>query len=179
MTKRKDKSRQSTHTTQFHGPVRGPVHTGSGDIRIGDLSYGVSEQGLAQLRDQLITALDAARYQVVTTVIERLQAERLQEVQEMATSLEQAQLAQQDAAQFLTTLRQALVEAQQRAVLPVPSSAPAMTDIVDAPDLDIVHKLKLTLPIIPFLLDYEGEVQLGSTINLEMAWEWLKRKLGR
>ena len=50
---------------------------------------------------------------------------------------------------------------------------------MDTPALGVAHKLKLTVPIIPFSLGYEGEIQLGSRMNLEMAWEWLKQKLGQ
>ena len=97
----------------------------------------------------------------------------------MTTALEQAQLTQQDATQLVSTLRQTLAEAEEKAILPAPAGAQAITNIIDAPDLDISNKLKLTIPIIPYLLDYEAEVQLDSTINLEMVWNMLKTKLGR
>lgn len=50
------------------------------------------------------------------------------------------------------------------------SSADQLSKMIDAPALDVKHKLKLTLPIIPFLLDYEGEIELNSRLNLERAW---------
>ena len=33
-------------------------------------------------------------------------------------------------------------------------------------NMDVRHKLKLTIPIIPFILDYEGEIEVGSGTNL-------------
>lgn len=170
----KDKPHQHIKT-HFHGEVKGPVHTGSGDIRIDQLTYGADEQALAQLQADLIARLDAAQYQVVTVIVTRLRAAQVQELQVLLAGLEQIQLTQQETAHWLTTVRPALAEAGEKGVLPVSGA----TDIVDAPGLGVAHKLKLTLPIIPFLLGYEGEVQLASRMNLEMAWEWMKKKLGR
>jgi hypothetical protein len=169
------KEPQQRIETHFHGEVKGPVHTGSGDIRIDQLTYGADEQTLAQLQADLIARLDAAQYQVVTAIVTQLRADKLQELQVLLASLEQIQLSQQEMAHWLIAVRPALVEASEKKLLP----APGATDIVDAPSLGVAHKLKLTLPIVPFLLGYEGEVQLGSRMNLEMAWEWLKNKLSR
>lgn len=48
-------------------------------------------------------------------------------------------------------------------------------ELVDlgAPTLDLRHKLKLAVPIIPWLLTYEGEVDLGNHMGLEAAWQAL------
>jgi hypothetical protein len=43
-------------------------------------------------------------------------------------------------------------------------------ELASAPDLDIKHKLKVTIPIVPVLLSYEGAFELGSRLNLEEAW---------
>ena len=161
--------------THFHGEVKGPVHTGAGHIRIDQLTYGTDEQALSQLHADLIARLDATHYQVVIAIVTQLQVAQMQELEALLTGLEHIQLTQQELTQYLTTLRPALKEATRKGLLP----ASSVSDIVDAPDLGIVHKLKLTLPIIPFLLGYEGEIQLGSRMNLEMAWEWLKKKLTR
>jgi len=170
----KDKPHQHAET-HFHGEVKGPVHTGSGDIRIDQLTYGANEQAITRLRVDLIARLDAAQYQVVTGIVNQLRAEKVQELQTLLASLERIQLTQEEMSHWLAALRPALAEARDKGVLPTPGA----TEIVDAPSLGVAHKLKLTLPIIPFLLGYEGEIQLASKMNLEMAWEWLKRKLSR
>jgi hypothetical protein len=51
-----------------------------------------------------------------------------------------------------------------------------LSEVVDAPKLDVKHKLKVTVPIIPYFLSYEGEVELKSGLDLEGAW---KRLVGR
>ena len=53
-------------------------------------------------------------------------------------------------------------------------SARQVTELASAPGLDIKHKLKVTIPIVPVLLSYEGAFELGSRLNLEAAWRALR-----
>jgi hypothetical protein len=54
-------------------------------------------------------------------------------------------------------------------------------DIIGEPGLDIAHKLKVCIPIIPMLLAYEGEISLSQKANLEAAWqrltEWVRERI--
>ena len=43
--------------------------------------------------------------------------------------------------------------------------------------LDVKHKVKLAIPIIPMVLDYEVEIELGSGFNLGEVWYSLKKRL--
>jgi hypothetical protein len=49
--------------------------------------------------------------------------------------------------------------------------------VIKTPNLDLKNKLKITLPIIPLLMQYEGEIELGSGFNIQSAWEKLISKL--
>ena len=48
------------------------------------------------------------------------------------------------------------------------------SEVVDDPKLDVGHKLKVSIPIIPLILSYEGEIDLKSGLNLKKAWQKLK-----
>jgi len=48
------------------------------------------------------------------------------------------------------------------------------SEVVNDPKLDVGHKLKVTIPIIPLMLSYEGEIDLKSGLNLKKAWQKLK-----
>lgn len=48
------------------------------------------------------------------------------------------------------------------------------SDVVDDPKLDVGHKLKVSIPIIPLILSYEGEIDLKSGLNLKKAWQKFK-----
>jgi len=168
---------QISHETSFHGPVYGPVHTGSGDIHVEQSAYATDEESLARLRAGLIASVDVTRYPALAFIIARLKAGQIREVGELLAALEKTQLSQSEIARFLTTLSPALAEAREKGVLP--ADTPDITDASAWPDLAPAHRLKLALPLISFLLGYEGELHLENRVNLEMAWAWLKEKLGR
>jgi hypothetical protein len=49
--------------------------------------------------------------------------------------------------------------------------------IIDDPKLDSNHKLKYSIPLIPLILSYEGEIELKSGLNLKKAWQSLKARI--
>ncbi len=54
------------------------------------------------------------------------------------------------------------------------SEAEKVSGIVNDPKLDSNHKLKYSIPIIPLILSYEGEVALKGGVDLKRAWQGLK-----
>ncbi|MGC9333044.1 MAG: CHAT domain-containing protein [Anaerolineae bacterium] len=52
-SKAQEVTRSASHSTQFHGPVYGPAHSGSGSIQVDHLKYGVDVRDLDELFDVL------------------------------------------------------------------------------------------------------------------------------
>lgn len=46
-----------------------------------------------------------------------------------------------------------------------------VSEMLKSPELDFQHKVKVSLPIIPLLVDYEAEIGLGTGFNLKSMWE--------
>jgi hypothetical protein len=57
------------------------------------------------------------------------------------------------------------------------SEAKRLSEMVDDPKLDVNHKLKVSIPIIPLILSFETEVELKSGLNLKAAWQRLKARV--
>ena len=53
-------------------------------------------------------------------------------------------------------------------------AARKLAEVAGDPGLDVKHKLKVMIPILPVLLAYEGELELGSHLNLREAWAALR-----
>jgi len=53
----------------------------------------------------------------------------------------------------------------------------AAQQLAEDPSLDARHKLEVTIPIIPLLVDYKFETELGSRANLVALWDALKAKV--
>ena len=50
-----------------------------------------------------------------------------------------------------------------------------MNDVLDSPNLDIKHKIKISIPIIPIFLSYIGEVEIKSGLKLSVLWQKLSK----
>ncbi|OYD99559.1 hypothetical protein [Nostoc sp. 'Peltigera membranacea cyanobiont' 232] len=59
----------------------------------------------------------------------------------------------------------------------LPSGNEAIIEVLNHPTLDAKHALKVSIPIIPFILSYEGELGLGAGVKIREAWERWKTKL--
>lgn len=51
-----------------------------------------------------------------------------------------------------------------------------ISTIINSPTIDAKHALKVSIPIIPFILSYEGELGSGIGINLREVWKRLKSR---
>jgi len=81
----------------------------------------------------------------------------------------------------LNALQQALLEIRQTEIglydSQMMSEAKSLSEVVDDPKLDVTHKLKVSIPLIPLILSYETEVELKSGLNLKAAWQRLKARV--
>ena len=81
----------------------------------------------------------------------------------------------------LDAVQQALSEIKEKeAILHDPQlvrEVENLSAVVDDPKLDVTHKLKVSVPIIPLILTYETEVGLKSGLNLKVAWQRLKARV--
>jgi hypothetical protein len=98
-------------------------------------------------------------------------------VQTLLDAIELDRIDQTEMAAMMVASGEALTESHERGV-----ALPEVEDIEEiilAPHLDLKHKLKFMIPIVPLLLHYEGEIELGSRVNLEAAWDHLVSKFRR
>lgn len=79
---------------------------------------------------------------------------------------------------MLAEVRQ-MIKASQEKELDLPEENVIIAEIINSPEIDAKHALKVSIPIIPFILAYEGELGLGTGINLKEAWKGLKSKFTR
>jgi hypothetical protein len=139
------------------------------------------QENLADLRQAVLARFDASEQTIIAAVVERLDQSQLATIQTVLDAIEAGRIPESDLQETLLAMQQALAEIQQRDIV---FSDPALTteveqlaEVVDAPRLEVKHKLKVTVPIIPLLLSYEGEVELKSGLNLEAAWRRLVDKV--
>ncbi len=132
---------------------------------------------LADLRRTLLNRFDAGERALIAAWTERLDRAQLETVAAILEALETGSVPRREMEATLAAVRNVLA-ALQRGGIPLPAEARGLQEAVDAPRLDVQHKFKVTIPVIPGLLAYEGKIGLGSGADLEAAWrrlvEWVK-----
>lgn len=126
---------------------------------------------LHQMRQDLLLRYDTTEQATIEAVAQQLDRNQLMLTQNLLDALEANQVSEQQMQQMLAVLEER--------VPALPPSQAAVAEIIKSPELDAKHKLKVTLPLVPFLVDYEGELELGSGFNIKSAWEQLLTKLRR
>ena len=126
-----------------------------------------------QLRqmDAKLNVLLSGQVVIYEGLLKQLNANQLALTQKLQDALEANQVSEPQMQQMLAVLEERIPS--------LPPSQAAIAEVIKDPELDAKHKLKVTLPIVPMLLEYEGEVELGSGFNLKSVWEQLVAKLRR
>ena len=134
------------------------------------------EDNLKDLRKTLLARLDASERVIISAIVQQLDQNQLAIVQSILDEIGTHSVPENELQETLSALQQALLEIRQTGLndLQLVSEAKSLSEVVDDPKLDVNHKLKVSIPIIPLILSYETEVGLKSGRNLEAAWQRLK-----
>lgn len=135
---------------------------------------------LGDLREAMLARLAMSEQAIVANVLAQLNQTQLEATEAMLQALEENRFEEEMWQEILTAAQQTLTELQQLRGQLDPSlghNVQQMVEIVAAPQLDVRHRLKVVAPIIPFILSYEGELELNSSANLESVWQRLLTRL--
>ncbi|MBD2134175.1 hypothetical protein H6F47_17480 [Sphaerospermopsis sp. FACHB-1094] len=123
-------------------------------------------------QDSLLNRYDAAEQSILKVIIEQLNHTQLVLIEKMLDAIETNQISESEMQHMLVVLEERIPSLSL-------SSQPAVAEIIQSPQLDAKHKLVVSMPIVPFLINYEGELELGTGFNLQSAWDYIMNKLRR
>ncbi len=123
-------------------------------------------------QDSLLSRYQASEQAILRVIIEQLNQTQLALTENMLNAVAANQVSESEMLEMLAVLESRIPS------LPASSQA-EISEIIKSPELDTRHKITMTLPIVPFLINYEGELELGTGFNIKSAWEFIIKKLGR
>ena len=123
-------------------------------------------------QDSLLSRYQASEQAILRVIIEQLNQTQLALTENMLNAVAANQVSESEMLEMLAVLESRIPS------LPASSQA-EIAEIIKSPELDTRHKITVTLPIVPFLINYEGELELGTGFNIKSAWEFVIKKLGR
>ncbi|MBP0001498.1 MAG: hypothetical protein J7641_21325 [Cyanobacteria bacterium SID2] len=125
-------------------------------------------EDLNRMRQSLLNRYDAGEQGLIEAIAQQLDRSQLVLTQNLLEALESDRVSEPEMKQMLAVLEER-----------IPALPPSQAAVLHDPELDAKHKIKVTLPIIPMLVGYEGELELGGGFNVKSAWEQLIAKLRR
>lgn len=105
----------------------------------------------------------------------QLNEEQVVTIQATLEAIDDNQISEDEVYRILTDIRKLLMVLQDEA-LALPMEQNAVIEMLNTPNLDAKHALKVSVPIVPFILSYEGELGLGAGLKLKETWEYWKSK---
>jgi len=155
------------------------------DGKLDDLVWGQKaiQDDLEDFRKTLLACFDDNEQTIISTVIQRLDQNQSATVQSILDEIETHRLPENELQETLSAVLQALSEIKRNEAgyydSRLVSEAAKLSEVVDDPKLDVNHKLKVSIPIIPLILKYETEVGLNGGLNLKAVWQRLKAWRGK
>ncbi|MEM7555022.1 MAG: hypothetical protein AAF378_13140 [Cyanobacteria bacterium P01_A01_bin.84] len=129
-------------------------------------------QDLDSLHQSLLVRYEKTEQKIIEAFIQKLNHSQLTTVQKIICAIDDNRLPEAQMLQIIENTEYAIAKLQQSGIS-LPSNQEQVTEIIKSPGLDTKHRLKISLPIIPILLSYEGELELGSGIDLKAVWQKL------
>ncbi len=152
-----------------------PVLTGI-KKSVDDIEVGILELKTGQAR--ILARFDESEQRILSPILGRLDEQETALTAAILGALETRAFPAEELGQHLAAIHLALAEINARTAQisdqQITEAARQVAEIADDPGLDVKHKLKLTIPIVPLLLNYEGELELSSGLNLRKAWQSLR-----
>lgn len=137
--------------------------------------------GLTELQATLVSRYDASEQAIVAKITRHLDQTQSTTVTQVLNAIESKTIPENELQDILTAVEHTLAEVRQlgdKLSNPIlVNETDQLSEMIDTPEMDVRHRLKVTLPIIPVLLAYEGEIELNSGLNLEAAWQRLVAKM--
>lgn len=130
-------------------------------------------EDLDRLRQLLLSRYEIGERSIIDSIIKQLNQSQVTTIQAVMDAIEADQIPEEEMRLFLEGTQQMLTAIQQRGTA-LPPNQQELAEVFNAPGLDTKHRFKFSLPIIPFVLDYESELELGTGINLRATWQQLR-----
>lgn len=125
-------------------------------------------ENVNHLRQGLLHHYKVSEQNIIATISEKLDQSQIATISAVLNAVEANQLPEAEMLQIVEGTQQMINKLEQRGI-DLPLNQQAVVELIKAPEIDTKHRLKIFLPIIPILLSYEGELELG--IDLKAVWK--------
>lgn len=129
---------------------------------------------IKRLRPALLDRFELNERKMLSSVIERLNKDKLEIVRILLDAVEENRVSKDLIGETLDGTKEMISEIREMQIeikdASIGKSLSGLEDLIESPELAIENKLKVTIPIIPLLLTYEGTYNFKNSMKLDAAW---------
>ena len=146
------------------------------ETRLADGQKAIRED-IRQQQETVLGHIDEQHRQTISVLVNKMDANQLELTELMLDAADQQQIAQWQADQLTLLTQQALLDLKQlRQNQPDAAQWESLLDAL-ARQTGWEQKLKLTVPLIPGILEFESEMKMDVVPALKLAWQNLVNKV--
>ncbi len=132
-------------------------------------------EGQVGLSQELMLHFSSEVQCLILPLAQKLNQSEIVKSKKLLESIDKNLVPEESMRLILSEISQA-IKISQDEKLHLPEESEIVAEIINSPEIDAKHALKVSIPIIPFVLAYEGELGLGTGINLKEFWTNLRSK---
>ena len=130
---------------------------------------------ITSLRSNILSMFDEAERRIISTILLSIDESELKIINSIVDAVERSQLSADEIRQ-ITSISEVAVEKLTGNT--TREELQGIIKLLKSPELESKHRLTLTIPIIPMLLNYEKELEISSEINITQVWKSLSKRFG-
>lgn len=165
------------------GPDASPqMQTVADQLQSMDAKLTAIRSGLGELQQAILARFDQSEQSLIGALLTRLSGEHLANTQAILGVIEAASQPQTEQSEALALATQGIAALEQQAAAankPLPPALEKAARVVEDPKLEFKHRLKVAIPLIPGILTYERELGFNVNLNVQAAYDRLKRLIPR
>jgi hypothetical protein len=128
---------------------------------------------ITSLQFNILSRFDEAERRIISTILLGIDESELKIVNLIVDALERSQLSADEIRQITSISEVAIGKLSKYTT---GEDSQGIIKLLKSPELENKHKIMLTIPIIPMLLSYETELEIGSGVNISQVWGRLSKR---
>lgn len=148
------------------------------DAKVDTLLAGQSRlrDDVRTLRVTIVQRFDAAEARIVTAIVSHLGVSQLESVERVLAAVEARRIDEAELRQTLDAVAMALAELEQLAAPDMAEEVGKAVQLIKDPSVNLAHRLKVAISIIPLVLSYETAIEVKGGLNLGAIWDRLTHR---
>lgn len=145
--------------------------------RLGEMDKKLDEihEDIKNLKQSLLDRFKLSEKKILSAIFERLDKDKLEIVRDLLDAIEKNKIPKELMYETLKATMDLILEIKSKQITIRDPDIASWDEALNPPELNVENRLKVSIPIIPLLLTYEGSYNFKSGLKLDETWKKLRK----